>query len=128
MAEPYVDVSGPIFDGRAVRDMQSYVTTLEEDLAQEAADRIHVRLHQVLKHPTGYYESHIHIERQQDDLVVTDTPVVYGPWLEGVGSRNYPRTRFRGYATFRLVAQQLGRDAQDIADNLIIRYVEEMNA
>ena len=42
---------------------------------------------------------------------VHDSGIVYGPWLEGVGSRNYPVTRFRGYSTFRKVAQEIERKA-----------------
>ncbi len=42
---------------------------------------------------------------------VHDSDIVYGPWLEGVGSRNFPVTRFKGYSTFRKVAQQIDRKA-----------------
>jgi len=42
---------------------------------------------------------------------VHDSGIVYGPWLEGVGSRNYPVTRFKGYSTFRKVRQEIERKA-----------------
>jgi hypothetical protein len=45
---------------------------------------------QVLQHPTGYYQSKITVERAGTGYRVTDQGVVYGPWLEGTGSRNAP--------------------------------------
>jgi hypothetical protein len=79
-------------------------------------------------HP-GLYESSIHTERSVvDHLIITDTPVVYGPWLEGVGSRNYPVTRFAGYHTFRRVSQLLDSMAEVKADSELTPYVERLNA
>jgi hypothetical protein len=42
---------------------------------------------------------------------VHDSNIIYGAWLEGVGSRNYPVTRFRGYSMFRKVRTELERKA-----------------
>ena len=107
--------SGPIFDGRAQEILNRYIDAAKNAVADEGVNRIHNRLAEVLRRDTGFYEAHIHTERQVNDLVITDTPVVYGPWLEGVGSRDYPRTRFPGYFTFRFVTQCLQHDAADIA-------------
>lgn len=112
--------SGPIFDGRAVAAAARFTVAAEDAIAKEAENRIHARLGEVLKHPTGYYEGHIHTERAVTDLVVTDTPVVWGPWLEGVGSRNYPKTRFKGYHTFRLVSQKLDADSALLAEKELL--------
>jgi hypothetical protein len=57
---------------------------------------------------------------------VTDSGVIYGPWLEGTGSRNRT-TRFKGYATFRKAAQELDRRAFRIAAAMLDRYVRRMN-
>ena len=92
-----------------------FAAAAQDAIAKEAENRIHARLGEVLKQPTGYYEGHIHTDRAVTDLAVTDTPVVYGPWLEGVGSRN-KTTRFKGYGTFRRVAQQLDADAGVLAE------------
>jgi hypothetical protein len=64
------------------------------------------RLGEVLQNPTGYYESRITSEVSALGARVTDGGVIYGPWLEGVGSRNQT-TRFKGYATFRKTRQEL---------------------
>lgn len=127
MAE--VILSGPLFDGRAPATAARYVASLQVVLADEAQNRIHARLGEVLQHPTGYYESQIHAEQATTDRVVTDTPVIYGPWLEGTGSRNQT-TRFKGYGTFRKVTQKLDQDAAGIAEAELVRgrYLEAMNA
>ena len=72
--------------------------------------------------PTGHYRRSIH-----GDLAsslhgrIHDSNVVYGPWLEGVGSRN-DTTRFKGYAIFRNVKQGLIKKGRDF----LARRVREM--
>lgn len=126
---PEVTFSGPLFDGRAQGIVDRYCKAAEATIAQHAEDEIHARLGEVIQHPTGFYESHIHTEMQADSLVVTDTPVVYGPWLEGVGSRNSPKTRFPGYHTFRIVSQQVDREAEALAEAELYDggYLEALN-
>lgn len=122
-----VTISGPVFDGRAAASADALVVAAEEAVGQYAVNAVKARLRQVLQHPTGYYESQIQTERQKDDLDVNDGGVIYGPWLEGVGSRNQT-TRFKGYHTFREVTQQVSDHASVIADGVAGRYVTEMNA
>lgn len=123
-----VITSGPLFDGRAEHEIEDYTVHVKEKLAQVTHDAILNRLGEVIRVNHGVYESRIHIERQVDDLVVTDYPIVYGPWLEGVGSRNSPKTRFPGYFTFRIISQEMDARAQEIADREIKPYIAEMNA
>ena len=42
---------------------------------------------------------------------------VYGPWLEGVGSRN-ATTRFKGYWAFRKATSALDHAIEEIGDRL----------
>lgn len=121
-----VNASGPLFDGRAQRAANEYADQLRYRVATEAEDMVHARLRQVLKHPTGYYESRIRVERAGETYQVTDGGVIYGPWLEGTGSRNFPVTRFRGYATFRRVKALIDRRAPGIAQRLLRRYIGRM--
>jgi hypothetical protein len=51
--------------------------------------------------------------------------VIYGPWLEGVGSRNRT-TRFKGYFTFRRTAQQLKSRSTAVANGVLRRYLSRM--
>ncbi len=98
--------SGPFFDGRAQSTISAFADESESLLAQAGRDLVLVELASVLQNPTGYYESKV----RADDDRVTDDDVIYGPWLEGTGSRN-DDTRFKGYFTFRRVGQRLQADA-----------------
>jgi hypothetical protein len=121
--------SGPLFDGRAESAASRYVVSMQEDVAQHGVDLVRLRLPAVLRADTGRYEARIHTERQDDDVIVTDTPVIYGPWLEGDGSRDAPKTRFKGYSTFRITSQVLDLATEDIAQHDLDTggYVREMN-
>ena len=57
---------------------------------------------------------------------IDDGNVVYGPWLEGNGSRN-ATTRFKGYASFRRVAQWLNGRARGVVQNFAEDAVRRLN-
>jgi hypothetical protein len=117
--------TGPLFDGRLAADLTRACDEAADLIAQTGHDEVEAYLGTHLKHPTGYYESRVRVDRQQDDRVIDDGGVVYGPWLEGVGSRNFPRTRFRGYRTFRTVTQTLDREAGRITEEVISQHIRE---
>lgn len=117
---------GPLFDGRAQKAATAYLDVATAEVSDDGVNLVHAQLGSVLKHPTGYYEHHIVTDVAHDGHMVTDGGVVYGPWLEGVGSRNHS-TRFKGYATFRRMTQVLDRRAQAIADQVLGRFIGRMN-
>lgn len=117
-----VVVAGPFFDGTTSRSVVAACAEVEERLAQEAFDAVRSELHANLRHPTGRYESRVRIERQGDDLAVTDSGMVYGPWLEGTGSRNRT-TRFKGYQSFRRATQRVEGKALNEADKVLDQRV-----
>jgi len=121
-----INRKGPLFNGEAKRALDDFMDKAEDEIAQQAVNDIHLRLGAVLKHPTGYYESQIRTDRQADSNLVNDNDVIYGPWLEGIGSRN-KTTRFKGYATFRKVTQNLDRKAGAIAQRVLPHYLGRMN-
>jgi hypothetical protein len=50
---------------------------------------------------TGHYSDSVHGEMSSTmHALLTDSGVTYGPWLEGVSSRN-EASRFKGYGMFR---------------------------
>lgn len=112
---------GPMFDGRTAKAMHTYSDQVSYKVATFAEDQVRQRLAQVLQHPTGYYQSRITVDRAGTGYQVSDGGVVYGPWLEGVGSRN-ATTRFKGYATFRRTKALVDRKAPGIAAELLARY------
>lgn len=112
--------SGGIFSAAQTSSiMRGMEDEIERDVAQEGYNDVQRYLSSVLRHPTGYYQSRVTVHREGGDVMVDGDDVVYGPWLEGVGSRNQT-TRFRGYFTFRKMSQLLetksGRIAEKIAD------------
>lgn len=118
---------GPLFDGRAEKAAREFAEDAEREIADTGANMVRTELAHVLKHPTGRYMSHIHTTRVSAHSVVTDGNIVYGPWLEGTGSRNRT-TRFKGYFTFRKVTQRLQAKAVPIAEKLLrSKYLRRMN-
>lgn len=118
-----IDSSGPLFDARAARIMRDYVDELEEDAAEDALNDVRQTFHEKFKHPTGYYESRVHVTNITGHPMVWDGGHAgprYGPWLEGVGSRNQT-TRFKGYHAFRDAAQRLQRRIEGIGYRLFDR-------
>ncbi|MGD2042047.1 MAG: hypothetical protein PVJ28_00235 [Acidimicrobiia bacterium] len=113
-----VDATGPLFDGSLAAAVEIATGDIDDAVSQEAENLIHQRLGQVLQNPTGRYESRIITERRSDGNTVTDQDAVYGPWLEGTGSRN-ATTRFKGYATFRQVGAEMEKRAEGIAERAL---------
>lgn len=126
MIDVQVTTQGPIFDGRAQAAVDDYLHAAEDRVADQGVNRVQARLGRVLQNPTGFYESRITTDRQQDDTAVTDGGVRYGPWLEGTDSRNQT-TRFKGYHVFRGVAQHLQNDAAEIAEQVLPKFIDRMN-
>lgn len=120
MASARIDVttSGPLFDGRLEQGIARGLDEGLDEVAQHGVDLVRARLHGVLQHPTGRYESRIQVDRALGDRSVTDGGIVYGPWLEGVSQRNRS-TRFKGYATFRRTTAELDAQAGPIVDRAI---------
>lgn len=102
--------------------LRRYADDVERAVAEYTLGLVQAHLVGVLKNPTGYYQSQVRIRYRGGDPEVSDGGVIYGPWLEGVGSRNSPVTRFRGYSTFRRVGQLVDRQAGRIADRTWSRY------
>lgn len=119
-------VTGPVFNGRALAETEIMTIDIEREIAQGAVNKVHQRLGQVLQHPTGYYESQVRTERATSGVTVTDGGVIYGPWLEGVSSRNQT-TRFKGYGVFREVSQEIKRGAEVEANVIAAKHVAVMN-
>jgi hypothetical protein len=147
-----VHESGPFFDGRAEAAIHMYKNHLEDYLGRTAVSRIRAYLptqYMYLGHnggtpmfnpvpsDAGRLASSVYEERATEDLVrVTEDPVVYGPWIEGVAEgnaiiwphrRNPPPRRFPGYFTFRKISQELDTEVEDIATRELQFYIEEMN-
>jgi hypothetical protein len=123
----YLNVStradGPMFDGRARRALNEYVDRLEEQLAEDGRTILLDELDRVLKTQTPYYATRIKVV---DGTKIWDSRVDYGPWLAGVGSRNYPATKFRGYDHWLVTRDKLNARKRGIGERLLRRYTGRM--
>lgn len=134
MSDVTTNVYGPIFDVRAVRYADNLLTEAKQQIADVALFRWQMNLDGSLQHPTGRYQSELHVVKRDQDEVVNDgwgetNMLPYGPWLEGVGSRNFPVTRFRGYGALRRAAAwtrtQVAAYAQPIVDKWVARLNDD---
>lgn len=109
-----IEVRGPLFSGNAPAIFEEGVRSAINEAALRGEVLVKGHLWPGHGVRTGHYRRSIHGEMRDSAMgVVHDSNVVYGPWLEGVSSRN-ERSRFKGYAMFRLGAQQLERDVSAI--------------
>lgn len=118
-------LSGPLFDGRADEALEQFIQAAERNIAGYGVDQIRRQLGWVEQHETGYYQAHIKDRATPDGYLITDSRVVYGPWLEGTSERNQS-TRFKGYHTFRLMTTQLVRSSVFLAEDVIDPYLARM--
>lgn len=117
---------GPFFDGRAAKQIQNACDAIEQRVATIGASMIRTELHAVLRNETPYYRLQNEAREDPPGWKIWDRGVIYGPWLEGVGSRNFPVTRFKGYATYRRTFQQIDRRAGVIAQYTIREFLPGM--
>ncbi len=122
---PDVELSGPLFDGRANAAVQAFLSDAALTVAEEGEELVRQRLTLSIRNRTGNYESSIRTVPADAMATVDDSGVVYGPWLEGTGSRNRT-TRFKGYRSFRIATQLLAGRAGAIASRVLPRYIDRM--
>ncbi|MFI9154490.1 hypothetical protein [Streptomyces sp. NPDC053367] len=114
---------GPMFDGRALGALNRYVDHLEEELAEDGRTILLGELDRVLKTQTPYYTTRIEVI---DRHTIWDNRVIYGPWLAGIGSRNYPVTKFKGYDHWTVTRDKLNTRKRGIGERLLRRYTGRM--
>lgn len=143
-----VRVSGPLFDGRAEIALMEGVDAIRRQVAERGVNIVRANFASSIRveetgralaaittadHSTAYtttsssgksYTLPVYVGT--DEEVVTTDLATYGPWLEGVGSRN-ATTRFKGYHGFRRGAEQLDAESGRVGDDAIRPYVERMS-
>lgn len=123
-----VTISGPFFDARNPDAMRQLEDNGLNRLGGQGLADWHTLLNASIRNPTPYYETQLMTERSGGDTqLIHDRDVIYGPWLEGVGSRN-ATTRFKGYHALRAAAQQLESQAATVLAPLVDIAVGRLNA
>lgn len=122
MAQVSVTFSGGLFAGHPDHVIDAFLDEATREVAGQGLADVHNILNQRIQHPTPYYETQVTVDQAHDGWVVHDRGVVYGPWLEGVSSRNQS-TRFKGYHAFRQATQRLEQKAPQLAERLLPKYL-----
>lgn len=122
-----VDVHGPLFDGRASIALKDYEEQVDKSLSDKLKGTWLDKLNSSIRVNRGVYISHVRVQTRSE-LVrdVSDGGVVYGPWLEGTGSRNRT-TRFKGYRSLRQATERVEATAEPQAYAILQRYIGRMN-
>lgn len=119
-----VRLTGPIVEGRGPAIVKAMTEIALEEVADYTRYEVLMQLDSVLVNPTGYYESQVISDRVAPGVYsINDSGVIYGPWLEGVGSRNRDRPGFPGYHTFRTVRNRMAQKAKAVAEAAISRQM-----
>lgn len=118
--------AGPLFDGRADRKLEQMRGEIGRRVSKIGASMIRTELSHVLKNEEPYYRLQNEARSTPPDWKIWDSDVIYGNWLEGTGSRNFPKTRFKGYATYRRTFPLIEQRAQVIAEYTAAEFVKGM--
>lgn len=121
-----INVSGPVFDGRAERACSELAADAVEVVAEAAEEQAVALMQAYFRDPTPYYWLQVttaHPAYLTD--VVHDQGVIYGPWLEGVGERN-KTSRFKGYHHWRQTRQEIAARVPELVDMVVRDRVAEM--
>jgi hypothetical protein len=120
------EVSGPLFEDPD-KIMREFTTEAVEQVASQGLADWHILLDLALQHPTGYYEAHLTMDLVTANTAIdSDRQVVYGPWLEGTGSRN-DTTQFKGYNAARMATQQLQGQVDTVLAPAVAALTRRLN-
>lgn len=116
-------IHGPISSGQIFRDIANYEHDVAEELAEDAQDIWVRNLQGSIRQPTPYYWTRIDKrEVSPTRYEVHDHDIVYGPWLEGTGSRNSPNSIFPGYWSMARAKEMAKRRRGGVARRILRRY------
>lgn len=123
---PAVTVTGPFFT-QGAKPVQQAIEDTIRDIVEQGEKVVKAQLYPGHGLITGHYRRSV-IGEMQDSRHgrIHDSDVVYGPWLEGVSSRNQS-SRFKGYAMFRNATQQLQRESGTILKKHLSRAMQRLN-
>lgn len=104
-----VTFNGPIFDNLDALISQWH-DSATEIVATKVLSTVQQKMDANFKNPTPYYETQVTMDGYGAERTVHDRGIVYGPWLEGTGSRN-ATTSFKGYHHWRDTARDIENDS-----------------
>ncbi len=128
-AELTLDEHGAFLEGRGGPVVRQFFEDAKQLVGKAGEDRVKERVARRAKHPTGAYAGAVKtFDFKKGRTIQAEYPqVLYGPWLEGVSTRNVS-TRFRGYRMYRLTRTWLRRNYMTLIQDLLTRAVAELNS
>jgi hypothetical protein len=97
----------PLFNPReADQIIDDWSEMVMDHYARDGLAEIGRWMDQFFKEPTPYYETQVTVDAAFRNRVIHDRGIVYGPWLDGSGTRN-KTSRFKGYPHWRRTVQYL---------------------
>ena len=126
-----VTLHGPLVEGHAMPIVDAYVRDAVWDVASQGLSNVNTVLDASIKEPTPYYETQTTVSwggfSGGASAIVHDRGIIYGWWLEGIGSRNFPVTSFEGYHAFAkgTIALNSGQ-ALRVAEATLRRYMPRL--
>lgn len=105
MLDIHVSLDGPVAEGHGTAIVDAYIEDMVWEVGSQGLANVNTELNASIQHPTPYYETQTTLNwgvyaGAGANVIVHDRGIIYGPWLEGIGSRNFPKTSFRGYHAF----------------------------
>ena len=128
---PLLTKGNRMFDQMTNELVQRMVEIGEQKLTQTLRFRpagVYLSVQQARKGQAsdGIYSKNVQGKTQWMKGTIDDGNVVYGPWLEGISSRNQS-TRFKGYASFRRTAQWMTSRIRPETKAVVARWTRKMN-
>ena len=121
-----VQAHGPVFDGRAERELQDASDEWVRNLATTGASVVRQNMNASFRTQTPHARLLVEARPEAPGWMIWQQRLIYGPWLEGTGSRNRT-TRFKGYWSFRRAVSVINARAVAIGQPIVAKWVAKMN-
>jgi len=125
-----VEYKGPVFHSSEWDPlMRNFMENATMDVADQGTKELRTTMVATFKHETGRYRGTVKASPLSFGASKIDGEgTVYAWWLEGIGSRNAPVTRFPGYHLFLKETAKLNRGILKYVENATRQFVNEVNA
>lgn len=127
-----VSLHGTVAEGHGTEVVDDYIDAMVWEVGAQGLANVNTVLNASIQNPTPYYETMTTLNwgvyaGAGANVIVHDRGIIYGPWLEGIGSRNFPKTSFRGYHAFEKGAIALNDgQALRVAEAVLARYLPRL--
>lgn len=132
MIDIRVELHGPVAEGHGTEILDAYVEDMVWEVGVQGLANVNTTLNASIQNPTPYYETMTTLNwgvfaGAGANVIVHDRGIIYGSWLEGIGSRNFPKTSFKGYHAFEKGAIALNDgQALRVADAVLKLYMPRL--